>query len=727
MNDAVVSMFVATLLVCSLSGTALAGAGAPAAPESPQSNQVLGALATTDDADAENDTVRHQNPDEYDAEGDDAQLESWLSNQLSSQLQDSTIALSEGEYDLAREYVDEEYQDRLGQYVEVTGETESTSAGDEDGEPTEPDEAYEQAAAEQERLADNVEEYRETKAEYEAALEAGDDERAHELARELEELYAEIDEAGGNAVTSYEVLTNETDADLSEAAGAVNETRDEIADEQTVVREQQFVETELHLETDDETASFSDPLVVHGEIRTADGSSVEDEEIQLLVEGEPVTVDSESGEWWSEDADGGFELEYRPTTLDLESEAITVEYVPDDASTYLGSEAELDVDLEQEEPTITDLEATDEVAYGETLQVSGELAVDGVPVDDVPLAVTVDGESFGTLNVSDGTFSGSGPVPANVSDGDQTVRVSLPFEDQALAATTAEVPVTVAETETELAVEATAIGEDELAVEGSLETAGGEGLEGQPVQLQIDDTTETVTTDADGEFADTVTLPSTAGGEDVTVTATYEGTGTSLAAATTEAAVPVPGGEGGLLDGVPSSLLAVLGALLAIVTLTAIGWWHRRQSEAGQLPREPSDDAGSSTSDRAAESSAPSRAVADSLVSRAAEQLADGRADSAVRSCYAAVRHVHGATLGGTGALTHWEFYRQQADAGAASGAEADSLREIVEAYERAAFTPDSISESAARHVLERTRQLCETDGKATRSPVSESTHPSDD
>ncbi|WP_306059811.1 hypothetical protein [Natronococcus wangiae] len=723
MNDAAASVLVATLLILCLPGTVLAGAGAPIATESSQSTLASQsipapeALAAADEAESENETVRHRNPDEYDAEGDDEQLESWLSDRLSAQLQEGTIALSEGEYDLAREHVGEEYYDRLGQYVEVVGETDSTNA-DED-EATDPSEAYEEAAAEQERLADRVEEYHETKAEYETALEEGDDERARELARELEELYEEIDDAGGNVVTNYEVISNETEADLSEAAAAVNETRAEIADEQTVVRDEQFVETELHLETDDETASFSDPLVVQGEIQTADGSTVEDDEIQLLVEGEPVTVNNESGNWWSDDADGEFELEYRPTTLDLETDSITVEYVPDDASAYLGSEAELDVTIEQEEPTITELEATDEVAYGETLRVSGELAVDGVPVDDVPLAVTVDGEPLGNVTTSDGTFEGSAEVPADVADGEQTVEVALPFEDQALAATSAETQVTITETETDLTVEATAVGEDELALEGRLETADGEGLEEQPIQVQVEGTAETITTDADGEFADTVSISSPTD-EEVTVTATYEGADTSLAAATTETTVPVPGS--GLLDGVPSSALAVVGALLAAVAITVTARWRRRRTGDGRPTHDPTATADSAAGDRVTESATPSRALVDALVARAADQLADGRADSAVRSCYAAVRHARGAALGGAGALTHWEFYREHAETDTPN-AERDQLRELIETYERAAFTPDSISESAARNVLERTRQLCRADERSAEA----SSHSSDD
>ncbi|WP_233710692.1 hypothetical protein [Natronococcus pandeyae] len=685
-----------------------------------QPQTISGAVAAVDE-ETSNETVRHQNPDEYDGEADDDELESWLSDQLASQLGDSTIALSEGEYDQARDLVGEEYDDRLEQYVEVAGETDSAGTDEESNETVE---AYESAAEEQEQLADRVEEYRETKAEYEAALEAGEEERAHELARDLEELYEEIDGSSDTLITSYEHITLETDEDLSEATETVDETRSEIEDEQTVVRDQQFVETALHVETDDETVSFSDPLAARGELRTADGSTIESEEIQLRVEGEPVTVDSEPDNWWSDDANSGFELEYRPTALDLATETVTVEYVPESDSDHLSSEAELDVAIEQEEPTISDVRTTGEVAYGDSLWVGGEIAVDGIPVDDVPLEVSVDGEVLGTLNATDGTFQGTGEVPASVSDGTQTVRISLPFEDQALATTTAESSLTVTETETDLALEATAVGEDELALEGQFETTGGDGLEGEPIQIQVDGTTtETVTTDADGEFAGTITTPSTAD-ENATVIATYEGAGTSLAGATTETTVAMPSSGSGFLDGIPSTALTVLGALLAVVAIIAIGWWRRRRSETHQ-PEPGITGDGSPTDDRqGAGPTGNPHALVDALVAQASEQLAAGRADSAVRSCYAAVRYAHG-TDPDDGGLTHWEFYRRHSES-ARPETEPDELRELIETYEQAAFTPTSVSESVARHVLERTQQLCEaTKGDAIAS--SGSPQPSDD
>jgi hypothetical protein len=681
------------VLVLCLSGVAVADTGTHAAGSS--SLELTDSAPQMANEEAENETARHQNPDEYGEGADDEQLESWLSDRLTAQLEESTLSLSEGEYDRARDHVDEEYHDYLEQYVEVDAETESTGTDERDAASE-----YEEAANEQEQLTDRIEEYEETKDAYETALENDDEERAHELARELEELHAEINDAGENVVTSYENISAETDEDLAEASATVDETQDEINREQAAVREEQFVRTELHLNAEGEAVSFGEPLVVHGEVETADGSTPDSETIQLRVDGEPMTTDLE--------ADGSFRFEYRPTDLNLSAESVPVEYVPDDESTRLGSEAEFGVAPEQSEPTIEGLDVTTAVAYDERIRISGELTVDETPVDGVPLVISVDGERLGTLNATDGTFSGSGLLPAAVADGDQSVQVSLPFEGRALAGTTANVRTTVAETESDLTVDATAIGETEFAFEGALETDEGDGIEGAPIRLRFDDATgQTVTTDTNGEFADTAEVPPSIldDGDDVTVTAVHDGAGSSLTGTTAETVVPTPGGEGS----VPVSPFA---ALFAVVTVATAGWWHRARSGDEQAEHDPEDD-NEAADDRSEGSEPDSSLLVDSAIERAADHVSNENPDLAVRSCYAAVRHAHIDVVGGSDAFTHWEFYYRYAAADATSDASVDALRELIESYERAAFGSDPVPEATALRALERTRALSESSSRS--------------
>ncbi|ELY55341.1 hypothetical protein C491_16537 [Natronococcus amylolyticus DSM 10524] len=684
MNQVVVRALVLALLACSLPLAATA-AGAPAG-ESSQS--IAGdALASANDDPAANETPPHQNPDEYDEAGDDEELESWLSDQLSDQLGDSSVALSEGQYEQAREHLGDDYDERLEQYAEVSGDT-----GDEDDSA----EAYRNASESQERMADTIEEYDETRAEYEEALQEGDQERAHDLARELEALSNEIDEAGEDAVTSYETIDNETDEDHSDSAASVNESRSEIESEQTAVRDEQFVETELDLEVVDETASLEDPMVVRGAVRTADGEPIEGD-LEIRVEDEPVAVGEPSGDWWAGD-ENEFEFEYRPTDLALDEETVTVEYVPDGDTNYLGAEQEVEVTPEQTTATIDDLTATDEVAYGDPLSVSGTVTAAGEPVDDVPVAITVDGELIGTVNASEGNFEGEVETPANVSAGEGTVTASLPYEDRTLTATPAEAPISVAETETELTATATAIGDEEVAIDGSLATADGEPLDNQTLEIQVDGVAaETVETDEDGGIAGTVDTGSV-DGDEVTVAVSYDGAGSNMAAAEAEETVTMP--DGGDSLPVPQSAIVGIGALLGIGVLGLAGWWRRR-SRRDDLDRAPSIAVGGPTR---GPDPAMTQDRIDALLDRAAEQLADGRTDTAVRTAHAAVRHAYGSAVGRPGAATHWEFYREHAD----DTADGVPLRELVETYEQAAFTPDQVTEEQAERAVETAERLCE-------------------
>jgi hypothetical protein len=712
-NDAVATLFVAVLLIGSLPGLAAAGAGSSAPVESAPADASLGAVA----ADGSNETVRHQNPEEYDGEADDEELESWLSDSLSSQLQDGSVALSEGEYDLARDALGDDYDERLEQYAEVSGETDGP-----DDEENDTEEAYRSAAEDQERLADLVEEYEETQAAYEEARNEGDDQRAHELARDLEELYYEIEERSDGLVTSYETIGEETGTDFSESAESVEQTRSDVESDQSSVRDQQFVETELVLETPEEPVSFDDPLVTRGEVQVADGSTVEPADVQLLVDGEPVEATAaETDEWWEDGGENQFEFEYRPTVQELETETLTVQYVPSNESALARSETDLDVQLEQTEPTISNLETTESAAYGDELRIDGEIDVDGVPVDGVPLAVSIDGEHLGTLNATDGSFGGTGELPANVSAGEGAVEVSLPFEDQALASTSAESPISIDETDTELEMEATAIGEDRFAIDGQFAGADGDGFDNESIEVRVDGTAVgTVTTGPDGEFNETVAFPETTDDE-VSVTATYEGAGTNLAAAESETTVAVPGGGSSALDSVPPSALAVLGALAVVLVLTAAGWWRRRGDEESTTTVPDAVTVTESDSEAAAEAS---RETVDALLGRARDQLAEGRPDTAIRSCYAAVRHARDAGGDESGGLTHWEFYRAHADG---SDETTDRLRRLTEAYEQAAFTPDPVPGSLAARVFERARQLCEPDGESDEQSGSELSQSSND
>lgn len=663
-----------------------------------------------------NDTERHQNPDEYGEDGDSDGVQSWLLDRLSRQLGDSAIELSEGEYDLAREFLGDEYDDRLGQYVEVAGETDGESA----------EETFEETRDEQERLADLLEAYEETRAEYEAALEAGETERARELARELVALAEELDTVSENLGKLYDEIEELTGADLSEAATAVSETNEATQSESAEIRSAEFTETSLEIEATDETISFLDPLQATGVFLTAEGERIPNETVQLSIADErTLTVET--------DGDGEFEFTYRPTTLPLETSSLLVEYVPDSQSVYLGGETSMPVTLEQVQPQIVELSAPAELAFAERATVSGDLLVSDVPVNGVEVELSIDGYHLGEATVSEGSFEEQIRLPASVPAGEQRLTVELPGEDRALAGAVETSDVTVRETETELSLDATSSGE-EIAVNGTLAAGGGIPVDDAQIKLRVDGASAGTVTVADGEFAETLTVDAAEAGEDIRIQATYDGANSNLVGSAAETVVSVElSGSGD--TGQPSSpaetgldsggVLIGLVGVFGLISVLALVWWVRNH-DASEFPfskyppvyeaitalqevvgaPEAEEPAGTEGSPSTAASDAEKPVVTTSLLEHAQEQLQSDRPAVAVQASYSAVRRDLESRLGITDPLTHWEFYRAYRGTGDGSGAE--TFRAVTEAYERATFSGEEVSSDSAREAFEQARQLCQ-------------------
>lgn len=113
----------------------------------------------------------------------------------------------------------------------------------------------------------------------------------------------------------------------------------------------------------------------------------------------------------------------------------------------------------------------------------------------------------------------------------------------------------------------------------------------------------------------------------------------------------------------------------------------------------------------------PGYALIAALLQRASTELQSGSYGTAVQASYSAVRQGLAARIGGTEALTHWEFYQAYSEAEQTDSA-LDALRELTEEYERAAFSGNSVTQDHAQRVLARARELCQVDdGSPSDSP----------
>jgi len=663
--------------------------------ESPNADRTL--LAQEEDDVDNNETQRHERPDEARGDGDQDALVSWLSNELGGALGGSTVELSEGQYDQARSVIGDDYDERLEQYVEVSDGVD-TGGGDTDSEEeTDPVEEFEQAQEDQREFVDSVQAYQETYEEYEAAREAGDEQRARTLARELEQYAERVSESSDQVISNYDTVSERTDQELDEESETVEEIDDEIDTTQSEVREAEFDRTEIVADVDSPSASFVDPLIVSGAVATVDGQPVDGGEVAVLADGRVTTT---------EVINGNFQLEYRPALLPANASELTVTYVPNNESVYLDSATNVSIDPGTVQPTVEVTGVNDSVTYGDTVVVEGMVGVDTIPVDQVPVAATfVDQQPTNLVRTDEnGTFTVEIAVPVDVPAGESELEVGYPLGDRSLERSATQQPITVEETDTELRAEAFVDDTDTIEVRGTLYTDEEEPVANQSVELLIDGTpVETVETGEEGEFQSSISVPADSAEGTVEFVVSYEDPETNLG--DDRLTIELQVGDGSIFGnfshlywGLGGVVVVVLGIAIFVGWLTppvptisgglfASGGDSETERIAGDGKSEDEEEP-DQTAERETESGVP-------MPDTAAEQLLEsGDADAATAVAYALARRRLEAEVDRGSTKTHWEFY--DAWSVEQNGKARESLEQLTELYERAAYASAAISQQEA-------------------------------
>jgi hypothetical protein len=646
-------------------------------------------VAQATETPTENGTVQHERPEAAGESGDLQALQRWLDGRLSGQLESSTVALSEGEYERARAMLGDDYDERLDQYVDVAGET---------GEGEDAGETYRDVRESQRDLATQAERFEQANERYDRARENGNETAARQAAREMNRVGDRIGRSGANTTRGYATLENQTGVDTDSERAVVTNLTADVRERQEAVRQATFVETELAVLEATRTISFTDPLELTGRLTAENGSAVANRDVIITVADRPRATTT--------DGEGRFTVTYRPRTLRTDATSVAVAYVPRNESAYLGSNASGPVDVQQVEPTLTVREHTEQTSFGEPAGAIVAVTVDGQPVDGIPVVADVAGQRVGRAATNDeGAVRVDGPLPATVPAGDQELRVAVPLRDRAIAAADEQVPTTVDETGTALNVTGERRG-SEATVSGRLITDDGRPVDGQQVQLSRNGTVvTTVETGPNGSYAVTVPLApeSAAPSGRVQVAASFDGAETNLdaARATTTFDVDQAGGSSTLRqEWLPGdvSLSVLVGVGVTGVGLVLLGVWlvRRRRSNPG----EESDDA-PAVSQSATETTDESP-DGPPAIERAETFLERGAAGAAVRAAYAAVRERHAAD----GApRTHAELVATTESLGED---EQRAFERVTSAYEREAFARGSVDERGARDALDAAGELVE-------------------
>ncbi|WP_188852125.1 hypothetical protein [Haloarcula argentinensis] len=664
--------------------------------------------------------TQQENPDSVsDGEYSD-ETAAWLARTMGRQLENSSIALSNDQYDQARSVLGDDYDKRLEQYVEIAGDTSS------DTDDTAARE-FEAARENQRNLTNEVQRYRQQYAAYQTARERGNEREARVTARAMERTASNISDRSNELNQNLDRIENATSVDLSSGQTEINETTANITATQAVIREETLVGTTLTVQAIDSTASFSDPGTVSGQIQTENGSVVADEAVELRIENRTRTVQTDSS--------GVFETQYRPRSARLGSQSVRVEYVPDADSVYLSDNATFVIDVQQVTPDVTSEIAPETVGYGDRLNATASVTVGLRGVDEVPVEFVIgDTVVARTTTAPNGTATETIRLPASINDGDRRVIARIPYENRAIAGAQSETPVVVVETRTTLSVSASRA-DDGILVRGQLQSGAGDPVAGRPVRLQVGaGGTQLVETDRDGSFQ--TVLGDLQNNESVTVTATYEEPSSNLgnATATTTLAAGSGGGnppvgsdsDGDLLidslvailfgsDENPDvafgsgiigySWLPVLGGGLALAVVAAAWLVVSRVRQSEEVNTTAPVEATETSVSGPDQETTPPNATSPTFEDRVETSLASENYDAAAMVAYTAVHDELAVENGIDEGATHWELLQQSQEHGVPEERMTD-IETVVEAFETAAFAPTSVDPSRAEAAVERARKI---------------------
>lgn len=663
------------------------------------------AVASTGIAQVNNSTNHHANPANISIAGDLPGVRDWLSNRLLERLTDGAVELDQGQYERAQSLLGDEFGARFEQFVDVIGETDTESDDDND-------EPYRTVHENQEDLTETVETYDETYDSYEEAVDEGNETAVRQHARRLQRLNERVQRHNRTVVGGYRTLENQTGADLEEAVTSVENVSEDIATRQDQIDQDLFTATELVVSPEATTISYTDPLVVEGQLLTDAGEPVANRSVRIQVYTRTRTVQT--------DANGEFTLQYRPRTVPINQSSIGLEYLPRNSSEFLASNATVEIDVEQVRATLSFEQAPPTtVAFGDQVATAARLELDGEPIAGMPLRAAIGSTPLdrGSTGESGTVTLGSG-LPAAVLAGDQAVTVAVGVQDRAVTAEPISQSVTVQPTATNLTVRGDQSGAAELTIDGQLTAVDGDDVADQPVQVTVGEVQRTVRTGSDGTYTLRLTTARLDGENNasVPVTVQFEGQGTNLNASsattqvsfrgsTADAGGEGPGGIAGVID--PGQLpdeftrplagVAALGVLLLVLAALVV----RRRTASSK----PGDDGETDDAVGAEDDEPDSQATAETESNRddgdgldftpGKTFLREGDPGAAVRYTYQHLRGYVGPQFGARESDTHWEFFNRCREQGL-DESRAVALRQLVETYERMEFHPRPVDADVA-------------------------------
>ncbi|MDL0119419.1 DUF4129 domain-containing protein [Halobacterium salinarum] len=594
------------------------------------------------------------------------------------------VQLSQGEYERANQLVGDEYDDLLSKYVDVAGETAEAD--------TEVAKSLNETATQQRSYTELLAEYQSLYKEYQTAIDAGDEPRARELARQLQQLAAQIDGVTANLTASYNSLSEMTGADLEDATTSVGETTDQVSTEVEDVVEAEFTTTSVSATAT--AGGFNDPLRVTGQLNTPD-SRVPSSPVTIRVGGQRFQTDL--------NASGGFTINYRPVTVTSGPQQLPIEFVPANESALLGSRTTTAATVEPIKPSLSVASTPTTVGYGDRIPVRGRVVSDGVGVPDTPVAVQVGGSTLVAIRTNaTGGYTTSATLPANIPVNVSTMTVVAGENGTAITPASERRTVQVNETATTVSVDVEESAKSVL-LSGQLRTEERKPIAARSVAVSVNGVAvETVRTDASGHYSARVQA-SELGNGSASVNIAFDGSGLNLESASVS--VIVDGSTGGSPGFISGSRLPPWWLLLAFAgSIVGLGYASRQYLQDGHTESVDDDDNARAPSGKHEPKPDQSQIVVQDQLSTAQAKLTEGDSETAIRLAYPALRA--SISQQESDAQTNWEFYRSVVDE--VNSETASTIRAVTETYEEAVYAGSSPGVDDARSVVEAVREIAE-------------------
>lgn len=629
----------------------------------------------------------HVDPTTVRAEGDPDLVADRLVGQLQGRLARSAVSLSNEEFELAQAAIAEGYERDLSRYASLAAEVDEESA-------------VEQLNLTREQQASLIESVREAETigrAYRQAVENGNDEEARELARELLVTAEEVNQTTGDLNQQYAELGNQTGVSFDEVQQALRQVQLTTQEANRRLRQRESTPTRLNATVNQTQFSTTSPVQVTGTVRTVNGTPVDNASIRLRFGGETIETRTTS--------QGTFNITYRPVQASLTASTLRVSYTPAPDRLLLASEMQFSVSITEQTPVPLVLtNATETAQFGSPVSATGRIGRDRVEparFSGLPMRLSIGGTPLTRTEIRpSGEVALQAQLPADIPAGDQPLRITSPQQELAIAPTVVQRSIFVQETPTTVSATITLNEEAaNLTVTGQLETAQGDALAGQPIRVAVDGqqmvTTETA---ENGTYSVQVPVEPPPSGSDRLVSVRFEGTASNLAASSTQRSVAFPG----ILALIPFGQPAMI--LIALLILGGLGLaarqWSQTDRDGSATPSGASDtpnaahraDGIQSHTDDSSAMSVPA-----TLLTQARDVLSRGLSKTAITIAYGVVRQrlMRGSTTDTS--KTHREFYEQwRGD----ENADTIQLRSLTTAFERAVFTPETVSETTASEAI---------------------------